>query len=303
VPIPYPNFAFNVLGIVNVLRVLICKLFGHNLGTRIPLSVGMNAGVAHPLYMQQSMYTMGSPNVFMWKLPAARQTSLAMSNGGNAPMTPALIPSISTTFINRRGPASTAEALLPRWDEGPALTVATPEACVVLAVRTFSSAITSDVFTALEAHPAREQLVLDLRGCPGGDALAALELAEEFLDRGAELGGLRTGELEPAVRYARRARAYDERLVILVDGTTASAAELFAGCLQHHRRALLVGQRTYGKGRVLEAGGDSSERAAEMLLPGGRSLEGAPLEPDVSAPEGEDVLRLAIQLAMGRERV
>lgn len=87
-------------------------------------------------------------------------------------------------------------------------------------------------------------------------------------------------------------------LWILVNRGTASAAELFAGCLQWHGRAIVAGERTYGKGTALKVAVDPAERApvlapaAMMVLPGGEAIHAVGVRPDVelgseaTAPDG-----------------
>jgi len=97
-------------------------------------------------------------------------------------------------------------------------------------------------------------LVLDLRGNPGGLLGAAVDTCDRFLDEGVivSTAGRRSGVAEAGVtrRAEPGAALAGVPLAVLVDGLTASAAEIVAACLQDHRRATVVGSRTYGKGTV-----------------------------------------------------
>ncbi|MBV9291143.1 MAG: PDZ domain-containing protein [Frankiales bacterium] len=133
-------------------------------------------------------------------------------------------------------------------------------------------------------------IVLDLRGDPGGLLDEAVETASAFLDGG------------PVVSYQQRgsaARVLDALghgdtttpLVVLVDGGTASAAEIVAAALQDRGRAVLLGSRTFGKGSVQAPSQLSDGSALELtvgryLTPGGRSLDGVGVDPDVAVPPG-----------------
>lgn len=104
---------------------------------------------------------------------------------------------------------------------------------------------------ALERQPLRG-LVLDLRNNPGGLLDAAVEVCEEFFERG-ELIAYTQGRHpdsreEFRAETAHPARAYP--IAVLVNGGTASAAEIVAGALKDTRRAVLVGEKTFGKGSV-----------------------------------------------------
>ena len=103
-----------------------------------------------------------------------------------------------------------------------------------------------------------DSIVLDLRGNPGGLLAAAVEVCDLFLDEGvivstrgrriaADAGDDAALEMRRATRGAAVA---DLRMAVLVDGLTASAAEVVAACLQDHGRAIVVGSRTFGKGTV-----------------------------------------------------
>ena len=126
-------------------------------------------------------------------------------------------------------------------------------------------AITSRMTGAEEQAERGEQepigvLILDLRGNAGGLLSAAVEVCDIFLDdgvivstKGRVLGGQGAGDAETTgdVRRATRGAALaDLPMAVLVDGLTASAAEVVAACLQDHGRAIVVGSRTFGKGTV-----------------------------------------------------
>jgi carboxyl-terminal processing protease len=131
-------------------------------------------------------------------------------------------------------------------------------------------------------------LVLDLRDDPGGLLDEAVETASAFLDGG------------PVVSYQQRNSAPQALnalgqgdtgipLVVLVDGGTASAAEIVAAALQDRSRAVLLGSRTFGKGSVQAPSRLSDGSALELtvghyLTPSGRSIDGVGVEPDVEVP-------------------
>ena len=156
-------------------------------------------------------------------------------------------------------------------------------------------------------------LVLDLRGNNGGVLGVALRLAHRFLQRGLILRteGRGDGQNKQHVANAQDNDLPDLPLVVLVDGGSASASEVVAGALQDHRRALLVGTRTYGKFLVQQITEIPSSGAAVKLTtsryytPSGRSYQRhaedggddpAGLFPDVVVPlDEEQTTRLAKQ--------
>ncbi len=135
-------------------------------------------------------------------------------------------------------------------------------------------------------------MILDLRNDPGGYLQAAVDLAGYFLPAGQVVVTTvdRNGQKE--VYYtAGKAPALDLPLVVLVNDMSASSAEVLAAALQDYRRAVLVGDRTYGKGVVqaiipLQTGGALKLTIARYLTPRGRSIDGRGVEPDrwVSTP-------------------
>lgn len=133
-------------------------------------------------------------------------------------------------------------------------------------------------------------LVLDLRGNPGGLLNSAVAVADEFLAAGTIVSG--TGRVRQA-QFEQAAEAGDVfesvPLVVLVNSGSASAAEIVAGALQDHRRATIVGEKTYGKGSVqtvmpLGEGSAIKLTTSRYLTPSGRSINGSGIEPDVAVP-------------------
>jgi carboxyl-terminal processing protease len=130
-------------------------------------------------------------------------------------------------------------------------------------------------------------LVLDLRSNPGGLLDAAVAVADEFLAEGVIVTG--TGRVRQA-QFEQRAQGGDlletVPMVVLVNGGSASAAEIVAGALQDHGRARLVGEKTYGKGSVqtvmpLGEGSAIKLTTSRYLTPSGRSLNGIGIAPDI----------------------
>jgi carboxyl-terminal processing protease len=130
-------------------------------------------------------------------------------------------------------------------------------------------------------------MVLDLRSNPGGLLDAAVDVADTFLAEGVIVSG--TGRIRQA-QFEQTASPGDALegvpLVVLVNSTSASAAEIVAGALQDHGRARIVGERTYGKGSVqtvmpLGEGSAIKLTTSRYLTPSGRSINGSGIEPDV----------------------
>jgi carboxyl-terminal processing protease len=133
-------------------------------------------------------------------------------------------------------------------------------------------------------------LLLDLRANPGGLRDEAVDVSDLFLDPGQEIlvsRGRAPGDNHRWSDY-RPQRWPDLPVVVLVSGGTASAAEIIAGALQDHERALIVGDTTYGKGIVQTVFTLSNDLALRMTTarwytPNGRSIQGAALDSAMGA--------------------
>ena len=142
-------------------------------------------------------------------------------------------------------------------------------------------------------------LVLDLRNNPGGVLQSAVDVADAFLDSGLIVyteGRLRDSEMRFSA--GRETAAADVPLVVLINGGSASAAEIVAGALQDQRRGVVMGTESFGKGSVqqimpLGNGEGLKLTTALYFTPNGRSIQAQGIEPDVK------VIRGRLQVAEG----
>jgi carboxyl-terminal processing protease len=133
-------------------------------------------------------------------------------------------------------------------------------------------------------------IILDLRNNPGGLVDQAVFVSDAFLPQGAVV--LTRGRIDSeSSRYDAKPDALDEKLanvpmVVLINGGSASAAEIVAGALQDHKRATLVGTRSFGKGSVqsiIPLGADGAMRltTARYYTPNNRSIQASGIQPDI----------------------
>lgn len=127
--------------------------------------------------------------------------------------------------------------------------------------------------------------VLDLRGNPGGLLDQAIQLSDLFIRQG-QIVSTRS-RFEEQVEVATRGSKIDLPVVVLMNSSSASASEIVAGALKDHGRALLVGERTFGKGSVqslfeLSTGTALKLTVAHYFTPLGKSLQGIGVEPHVN---------------------
>ncbi|PZN97654.1 MAG: peptidase S41 [Alphaproteobacteria bacterium] len=139
--------------------------------------------------------------------------------------------------------------------------------------------------------------VVDLRSNPGGLLDQAIEVSDVFLDRG-EIVSQRGRTKNDIQRYFARTGdlTRGKPIVVLVDEGSASAAEIVAGALQDQRRAIVLGQRSFGKGSVqtlIPLGQETALRltTARYFTPSGRSVQENGIEPDIQVPQLSDATR------------
>ena len=130
-------------------------------------------------------------------------------------------------------------------------------------------------------------LVLDLRNNPGGLLTQAIEVSDAFLDKG-EVVSTRGRTSQDSERFnATPGDLLDGKpMVVLINGGSASASEIVSGALQDHRRAIVVGTKSFGKGSVqsvVPLRGDGAMRltTARYYTPSGRSIQALGISPDI----------------------
>jgi carboxyl-terminal processing protease len=136
--------------------------------------------------------------------------------------------------------------------------------------------------------------IVDLRSNPGGSLDEAIRVSDAFLDSG-EVVSQRGREKDDIQRYYAKPGDLTHGLpvIVLTDVGSASASEIVAGALQDHRRALIMGERTFGKGSVQSIAmlGDRSAlrlTTARYYTPSGHSVQEGGIDPDITVPQLSD---------------
>lgn len=154
-----------------------------------------------------------------------------------------------------------------------------------------------------------KSLVFDLRGNPGGLLTEAISISNRFVPSGQIVSTRGRNQGDNSVESATHAQTWKIPLVVLVDGDSASASEIFAAAVQENRRGLIIGRKTYGKGTVQthlplqSVSGTFWLTTAKFYSPTGREMAGAGVTPDVhvnmSERELEDIGPLDRDLEAG----
>ena len=178
---------------------------------------------------------------------------------------------------------------------------------VLISISEFTRGTARSMRSALAASGVeRSGVILDLRGNPGGLLVEATDVAGAFLNGGTVVEFFKPGK-SPEVFNAIGDGDSKTPLVVLIDRGTASAAEIVAAALQDRNRAVIVGERTFGKAAVQDLTELSNGSAIELtigyyLTPSGKRLEGQGLDPDilVSPNESKSVAETrALQVLLG----
>lgn len=148
--------------------------------------------------------------------------------------------------------------------------------------------------------------VLDLRNNPGGLLDQAVEVADLFLDKG-EIVSTRSRKPEETMRYSAKAgdMAKGRPIVVLINEGSASASEIVSGALQDHKRAVIAGLKSFGKGSVqtvrpIPGFGGIRITTARYYTPSGTSIQASGIVPDIEIPRAK-IEKMPIITGFGEE--
>jgi carboxyl-terminal processing protease len=165
-----------------------------------------------------------------------------------------------------------------------------------IAIHTFTERTGSEVKDAVGElrKKGSQAYLIDLRDNGGGLLNSAVDVASIFLDKGAVLIQRRRNQPDITfpVNKDEKTGVYREPIAVLVNGNTASAAEIVSGAIQDNQRGPLIGEKTYGKGSVqsiydLSDGSSVHITSAKWLTPNQRAIDGVGLSPDVSVKRAD----------------
>ncbi len=155
----------------------------------------------------------------------------------------------------------------------------------IIKITSFDSDTARELAEILSDRALGDKIIIDLRGNPGGLLDQVVAAADLFLDEGQAICSVDYRVYQDQQFSAQTAAATAD-LVVLIDGDSASAAELFAGAMQDNQRAKIVGQTSYGKGTVqslyhLADGTALKLTIGKYATPNGRFIDGVGIIPDV----------------------
>lgn len=171
------------------------------------------------------------------------------------------------------------------------------ENLLYLRISSFDTKVTNDLEKAIKENKDVKGIVLDLRNNPGGLLNQAIGVVDLFVKNGVIVSQKgRDASDEEKFEASKFGTKTDLPLVILVNEGSASASEIVSGALQDHKRAILVGEKTFGKGSVqavLPIDNEKTENIkltiAKYYLPSGRTIQAEGVTPDIIASAGKVV--------------
>ena len=171
------------------------------------------------------------------------------------------------------------------------------EDILYLRVTSFDKKVTEGLISAIKQNKKSKGIVLDLRNNPGGLLTQAIGVTDLFVDKGIIVSQKGRDSQSEEVFNASYSKTMTRiPLVVLVNGGSASASEIVSGALQDHKRAVVVGEKTFGKGSVqvvLPITADKNEgiklTIAKYYLPSGRTIQATGITPDIISYPGAAV--------------
>jgi carboxyl-terminal processing protease len=171
---------------------------------------------------------------------------------------------------------------------------------IYIQISSITSQVASEVAIALAKYPHQGGIVLDLRDNPGGLLFVAVDVATLFLNGGTIVSYSRKDD-STLVLESNNSVADVAPMTVLINRSTASSAEVIAGALQDRNRAVIIGEKSYGKGTVQEIielvdGSKLEITVGKYRTPNGRVIDQVGIAPDLLVPEGEEIKKALLVL-------
>lgn len=290
VVVPYPNQGLHAQAMNFSPNVKTSGMNSLHMGSMLPMTNLDEGGTASPQIKGPGKFTMGCPGVLINAQQAIHLTCPTTGNNMTNGLGAVLVPGdVTVLYCLREEEGDRAgERVLEVTPPRTELLAPDVGYLEVGAIHMHTASLVESAWTELVARGARA-LILDLRPSPGGDVVGGLRLAEAFLEAGAPMAIERSADGDERVHASRRPDPMKMSVVVLVGPRTASTAEVFASALQDRGRAVLVGGRTFGKGRAERLGGVDGavgyRPVAEFVRSTGAPIEGVGVSPDMDVDD------------------
>ncbi|TSA21737.1 MAG: S41 family peptidase [Actinomycetales bacterium] len=171
---------------------------------------------------------------------------------------------------------------------------------IYIQISSITSQVASEIAVALKKYPHQGGVVLDLRDNPGGLLYVAVDVASLFLNGGTIVSYTRKND-STLVLESNNSVADIAPMTVLINRSTASSAEVIAGALQDRNRAVIIGEKSYGKGTIQEFielvdGSKLEITVGKYRTPNGRVIDQVGIAPDLLVPEGGEIKKALLVL-------
>jgi len=171
---------------------------------------------------------------------------------------------------------------------------------IYIQISAITSSVANYVSLALSKYPHTNGIVLDLRDNPGGLINVAVDLASKFLTEGTVVSYSRKSDSD-VVLESKNGNPDSAPMTVLINRSTASSAEVIAGALQDRNRAVIIGEKSYGKGTVQEIidlfdGSKLEITIGKYRTPNGRIIDQVGIAPDLLVPEEQEIKKALLVL-------
>jgi len=172
---------------------------------------------------------------------------------------------------------------------------------VYIQISSITSQVSNDVAIALEKFPHSNGIVLDLRDNPGGLLNVAVDIASQFIAGGTVVSYSRKNGSEVILESTNN-NPDSAAMTVLISRSTASAAEVISGALQDRNRAVILGEKSYGKGTVQEIidlvdGSKLEITIGNYRTPNGRIIDQVGIAPDLLVPDNQVIEKALLVLS------
>ncbi len=166
-----------------------------------------------------------------------------------------------------------------------------------LRISSFDSKVASSLAQKFNQHKDHKGIVLDLRDNPGGLLSQSIDVVDMFVDKGIIVSQKSRDKRDnKTYKASKRTTKTHKPMVVLINGGSASASEIVAGALQDHKRAIIIGEKTFGKGSVqqilpITKSGDEAVKItiSRYYLPSGRTIQAVGVSPDIESFKGKTI--------------
>jgi carboxyl-terminal processing protease len=207
---------------------------------------------------------------------------------------------IEITIVRKKEPKPIKIKIIRDTIKIKSVSYKTLDNMLYLRISSFDHYVSTRLTKIIKNHKNIDGIILDLRNNPGGALDQAVKTVDIFVNKGTIVSQEgREGKKEKSYSASRKSTLTNVPMVVLVNGGSASASEIVSGALQDLKRAIIIGEKTFGKGSVqvvLPLNRENTESIkltiAKYYLPSGRTIQAKGVIPDIKSFKGEAIKKI-----------